>query len=689
VRTQPDNQITPNIEETMMKATTFRLRMPKGFTTVIALAAFFLLPGLVRAQNTTGGTIISNQAAGAYQDDAATAYETLSNTITVTVANVSGLAITPDGTSIAGVVPGQTGVQFPFTLTNTSNYAAKFHFRASGASITATLGTVTAAFVDYNGNSTYDSGTDLDIFGNASVVDTSAIAKDASVNVIVVVTVSSSATASQTVSIQLGDADGSSPYDEQVSNGSSSEVRTESGDVSPSPINGESEARGSLNATVNADASLRVMLSPSSAGPLNYNSDITYTSNLENLGSRAANTISLSGNAGVYIIVTIPANAKLKAGQSWPSGTLFTTDVLTTSNLIATYTSSEPTPSTVTRVAFKVGASLPATTTSGDFTCVVTIDAGPFDATIGIQAYADAYATDYVGSALADRSGDNVAASAGAAVITTVTQTGNVLIGTSGHADASNNDSNDDYTNKSVNTGIAGVAFGGNTTAPGTVVFTNTLKNTGNADDTFTLTAPTVPSGFTVEISTNGGTDYTNVSNGTTSVALALAYDSSANVLVRITAPSGKAVLNSFDTVIHAAPGITPANTNETIDSLYTGFVRLTKTASVANGTSKGGATDAVPGAVITYSVAYLNIASTGGTNCVTLNANNLVITEDGMAGSNNWGTYTTHVVSSATDSRGGTIVGNDDANSTMLTNTLASLGAGQSGNFSFQRVIK
>lgn len=160
-------------------------------------------------------------------------------------------------------------------------------------------------------------------------------------------------------------------------------------------------------------------------------------------------------------------------------------------------------------------------------------------------------------------------------------------------------------------------------------------------------------------------------------------------MLVRITEPAGNAVLNSFETVIHAASGITSANTNETIDRLYTGFIRLTKTATVANGTAKGAATDAVPGAVITFSVAYVNIASTGGTNCVTLNARNFVITEDGGAGSNNWGTYTTHVVSSATDSRGGTITGNDEASSTLITDTVGSLLAGQSGTFSFQRLIK
>ncbi|MDX6501558.1 MAG: hypothetical protein QOG23_4818 [Blastocatellia bacterium] len=667
----------------------FRLQIPKAFTTVIAVAAFLLLPALAMAQTTAGGTIISNQASGAYQDDAATSYSTLSNTVTVTVANVSGLAITPDGTSISTVVPGQTGVVFPFTVTNTSNNAALIHFLASGASIQTTRGAVTAAFVDYNGNGVFDSGTDLDILGNNSAVDTSSIASNASLSVVVVVTVSSSATAAQIVTVQLGDAGGSSPFDEQVADSSAHEVSTNSTGISPAPVNGESEARGTLNATVDADASLRVMLSASSAGPLGYSADITYTTNLENLGTRPASTVSLSGNAGVYIVATIPGDTKLKAGQTWPAGTLFTADALTTANLNASYSTTQPAAGTVTRVAFLVGASLAATTTSGDFNYVVTIDAGPFNTTLGIRAYTDAYATNYLGNPLTDRAGDNLAASAGAPVVTSVTQVGNVQIGTSGHSDASNTTTNDDYTNKSVNTGIAGVVFGSNTTADGTVVYANTLKNTGNADDTFTLTAPAVPSGFTVEISTNAGTDYTDVSNGTSFVTVAIAYNSTANVLVRITEPAGNAVLSSFNTVIHAVSGITPANENDTIDRLYTGFIRLTKTAVVTNETGKGESIDPVPGAVITFSVAYVNIASTGGTNCVTLNASNLVITEDGAAGSNNWATYTSHVVSSATDSRSGTITGNASTASGLLTDTVASLLAGQSGTFSFQRLIK
>jgi hypothetical protein len=171
---------------------------------------------------------------------------------------------------------------------------------------------------------------------------------------------------------------------------------------------------------------------------------------------------------------------------------------------------------------------------------------------------------------------------------------------------------------------------------------------------------------------------------------VAIAYDSTADVLVRIKEPAGNTVLTSFDTVVHAVSGITPANTNDTIDRLYTGFIRLTKSAVVLNSNlAKGAATDAVPGARITYTVAYSNIASTGGTNCVTLNASNLIITEDGTAGANNWGTYTSHVVSSAADSRSGTITGDAVTTSTVLSDTIASLLAGQSGTFSFARLIK
>jgi hypothetical protein len=103
-----------------------------------------------------------------------------------------------------------------------------------------------------------------------------------------------------------------------------------------------------------------------------------------------------------------------------------------------------------------------------------------------------------------------------------------------------------------------------------------------------------------------------------------------------------------------------------------------------------GAATDAVPGADITYTITYTNIMTSAavGTGNSTLAATNLVITENGSTGSNNWGTTTTQIVGSATDSNSGTITG-DAAASTVLTDTVASVAAGSNGTFVFKRKIK
>jgi hypothetical protein len=245
-------------------------------------------------------------------------------------------------------------------------------------------------------------------------------------------------------------------------------------------------------------------------------------------------------------------------------------------------------------------------------------------------------------------------------------------------------DSNDDYSNKSVNTGIAGVAPGGVTTASGQLVYINTIQNTGNTSDTYTIDAPAVPAGFTVEVSTNGGGSYTTVSGGG-SVSLAIAFATSANINVRVTAPAGQTVLTGYDTQIRATSTVTPAAFNRTIDRLYTGFVRLDKAFTVANATGVGAATDPVPGAVITYNITYTNVSSSNGdANCVKLTASSLVITEDGLAAPNNWGTYTANS-GSPSDSGSGTPA---IVSATKYTDTMASVAPGASAVFTFKRSI-
>lgn len=91
------------------------------------------------AQNTPGGTVISNRATATYSDGGGNNFSTDSNTVTVTVANVSGIAITPDAGTRPSLVAGQTtGTLFTFTVSNTGNISDQVRFLANGQSIQVT-----------------------------------------------------------------------------------------------------------------------------------------------------------------------------------------------------------------------------------------------------------------------------------------------------------------------------------------------------------------------------------------------------------------------------------------------------------------------------------------------------------------------------------------------------------------------
>jgi hypothetical protein len=647
---------------------------------------------------TPGGTTISNQASATYSDGT-NAYSTVSNTVTVTVSNVSGLAITPDAGSNPTVVAGQTAVLFNFTVTNTGNFTDKVHFVAGSAHLAGTASaTITRTSIDLDNSGTINAG-DTDITNVAA--DSADILQNGSIHVLVEVSVAAGATAGQTVQVVLGDAGGVSPFDNQLSNGSLNEVRT----VSASSVNGLREAKGDITVSVDNDAKLLATLT-APAGPVALGGDINYSVNVQNTGARPVSGVTLTGGSGpfVYIIVPIPVNTTVKTGQTFPAGTLYTTDALTTAPLSANYVSAQPPVANIRRIAFQVGANLTNGATSSSFAYTVTVNTG-INASNPIWEITDAFGKTSIGSNITDQSGDVITnqgdsnadfnepklgvdppnGTQGNQQRTNLTAVGSVLVGPSGApAAVGPTDNNDDYSNKAVNTGIAGVAPGGVTTASGQLVYVNTIQNTGNANDTFTIDAPTVPAGFTVEVSTNGGTSYTTVSGGG-SVTLAINFGASANINVRVTEPAGKTVLTGYDTIIRVTSGNTPAANNNSIDRLYTGFVRMDKTSSVANATGVGGATDAVPGAVITYNITYTNISSSNGdANCVKLTASSVVITEDGLAGTNNWGTYTTNS-GSPSDSGSGTVV---TVNATKYTDTIASLAAGATGIFTFKRSI-
>lgn len=656
----------------------------QSFAIAVILSAFSI-QGFAQ---TAASTQIDNQASATYSDGT-NSYSTVSNKVTVTVAKVAGLTITPDGQTNSSVVPGQQNVAFTFRVTNTGNFTDQVKFLASGASIRVVGSAIVASAVI--------SGANTDILNNSSPVLQS-LAQNGFVDVVVNLNISSSAAAASTIQVFLGDAASGTNYDNIAANSSANEVST----VSTGAVNGSREARGDISVTVDRDAQIRANLT-APAGPVTLGSNISYTISACNDGLRTLSPVS--GESSIYVVAPIPAGTQLASGQTFPAGTLYTTSPLTTAPASATWVSTAPTLSTITRIKIPVASSLAAGVCSSDFNFSVTITTT--NANTPIYEIVDVFGNNSIATLLTDQSGDNVvnkgdsnanfneplfggtlSATQGFQLPTLLQKVGSVLIGPSGSPTAVGPSSNnDDYANKSANTGISGVAPTGVTTANGVVIFTNTVQNTGNADDTFALTAPTVPSGFTVEISTNGGSSYTTVSGGG-STTVAIAFGASANVLVRITEPAGNTVLTAYDTLIRATSGLDNTKKNDTIDRFYTGFVRMTKSFVIDNQTGVGAATDPVPGAYIVYTIAYQNISASGGTGNSTLTVSNLVITEDGNASPNNWGTTTTHNVGSATDTNG-TITGDSSATSTVLTDTISTLAPGASGSFVFKRTIK
>ena len=254
---------------------------------------------------------------------------------------------------------------------------------------------------------------------------------------------------------------------------------------------------------------------------------------------------------------------------------------------------------------------------------------------------------------------------------------------------------NTDFTNKSIQTGI-NVAYNGGagttSAASEQVVFTNTLRNDGGLADVVTLSVPSFPAGATVEIDPDGLgiLGYVIVLNagvatGNPVPTVSLAVSATANYTVRITLPAGLVVTNGYDTVIRATSALNNTVYNDTIDRLYTGFMRLVKTATVSGGSPA--ATDPVPGATLTYAITYENVSSSGtvagASGNLTLTVSNLTITEDGAAGGNNWATTTTHV--SATDA-GGTVT--PGAGNNSYTDVIASLAPQTTGTFTIVRTI-
>jgi hypothetical protein len=303
-----------------------------------------------------------------------------------------------------------------------------------------------------------------------------------------------------------------------------------------------------------------------------------------------------------------------------------------------------------------------------------------------------------------------------------------VLNGPNGFPAATGADSttNTDYTAISYTNGgaILAAVTGSTVSVPASAAATtiiNSVQNTGNKDDTFNLSAATgtgltaLPAGWTVAFQSAGQSasgSCAAVSAGTVITSVCVPSGATQNYRTIYTPPASITTFNAF-TPYGDAVTATSTNdntkTNITLDELFVGgFVKMTKSLSVAllqpcasATVFTPGSTSVNPGDCVQYSIAYLNVAPSGGTNDITLNASSFVITEDGSASggsgatvyTNNWFTNSNGLFAAPIDSNGGTLGGYNPgpgaAGSSKFTDTVGALAAGASGTCTFKIQVK
>ena len=309
---------------------------------------------------------------------------------------------------------------------------------------------------------------------------------------------------------------------------------------------------------------------------------------------------------------------------------------------------------------------------------------------------------------------------------------------------------NDDFTNKSVTIDTTQAQWTGgvpNAVDPQSTGFTNSVSQaTGATRPQYVALLPTSPvnktdlpnntivkitaNGVTVEYRYNSTTgNFTPVVAGTLPITLTVPTTGNVDYGVDVDLPINTPQMTGFPVSItsfaNGAPAVVDPTTgattslaiasdnildttdaqNVTIDRLYTGYLRMAKEAQVYK--IDGGVTTivspfsssapkAAPGQYIEYRIKYSNISEPvpANSNSVGLAANNIVITENGSTGGNNWATNTTHKPGTAQDTDGSISFDNNTKtnNDTVINeyrDAVPTLVPGSVGTFTFTRQVR
>ncbi len=712
----------------------WRVTLATGLGT-LGIGLFLSVPA---AAATTAGTVISNTSSAAYSDSNATAYTTQSNTVTTTVQNAPALSVSPaQGTPGSTTISAGGTVTETYTLTNAGNssgYFALSGVQGTDDGVTSGSASFGSYLVSVPGQTAQTFTTVAAVNSYLSTGNSGGPFLTATSNSITVgVTYTANSGATGTITTEL-----TSTITQPAGTGTTAATST--------------AVVGEYSDTLVADARLdaQVTVVPPSGSTL-----AKYTLSYANGGGRAVVAVNRSGlpagsgitGAGIIVTDKLPSYngtqltiSGTPAFVTQPTGAQFIYSIdgttWTTTQTGAAYIGvwvpstgvgafsanagsshgSVPTP----QLSFNFSLTSSAASGAGNATAVTDVanslfgDSSGFIEGPGITlttiANTESATTTQTAPAIANTTATlNGAASASAAAAAT---TAAVLNGPNANPGATGADGTTatDYTVVSYTNGgnLTSTVNGSTVSVPAnaaSISFANSVENTGNTNDTFTLTSTNtaLPSGWTVTFKATPG--------GSAITTLAVGSAATVTYYVVLTPPASATTFTAFspyDVPVTATSGNDATKSDVTNDEfLVGGFLQLVKSVAVASGQACSGspsftanATTAKPGDCVQYTVTYKNVSPAGGTNSVALSASNVVITEDGTASggsggtayTNNWAANTNGLYATPVDSNGGTLAGYSGgtaAGSTKFTDTIASLAANTSGTVSFMVQVK
>src|SRR6478672_6148167 len=124
-------------------------------TVALALMAMLSSASARMADGSSAGTMISNRAEATYEDGSGVSYRAISETVTITIATVAAVAVTPDETAPSNTIAPHDQVTRLFRVCNSGNNSDTFTL--SALDVTAPL-TVSAIYFDTDNSGDVSNG---------------------------------------------------------------------------------------------------------------------------------------------------------------------------------------------------------------------------------------------------------------------------------------------------------------------------------------------------------------------------------------------------------------------------------------------------------------------------------------------------------------------------------------------------